>query len=150
MDVVVALTDRSPLYARSSAVLSSKTMDEVELEDSGRGLICKDPINMGNALFQLPLKIVIDKEKALEVRARVKTKVARYYSAILCPSAADRRTQPTPRKLTDDTRMLSPPPTMYVQEFGSALPADINEYFAVALMLIKQKSLGERSFWCVR
>lgn len=43
-------------------------MDEVELEDSGRGLICKDPINMGNALFQLPLKLVIDKEKALEVR----------------------------------------------------------------------------------
>lgn len=32
-----------------------------------RGLICKDPINMGNPLFQLPLKIVIDKEKALEV-----------------------------------------------------------------------------------
>jgi len=52
-------------------VLSSKTMDEVELEDSGRGLICKDPINMGNALFQLPLKIVIDKDKALEVRAGI-------------------------------------------------------------------------------
>lgn len=32
-----------------------------------RGLICKDPINMGNALFQLPLKIVMDKPTALEV-----------------------------------------------------------------------------------
>lgn len=32
-------------------LLSSKTIDEIELEDSGRGLICKYPINMGNALF---------------------------------------------------------------------------------------------------
>ena len=54
------------------SVLSSKTIDEIELEDSGRGLICKDPINMGNALFQLPLKIVIDKDKALEVSKRRK------------------------------------------------------------------------------
>jgi histone-lysine N-methyltransferase SETD3 len=79
-------------------VLSSKTIDEVELEDSGRGLICKNPINMGNALFQLPLAITIDKPKALEA-------------------------------------------------FQGALPDDINEYFAIALMLIKQKSLGSKSFW---
>jgi hypothetical protein len=38
-----------------------------------RGLICKDPINMGNALFQLPLKIVMDKPTALEVNCRTHT-----------------------------------------------------------------------------
>lgn len=66
-------------------MLSSKTMDEVELEDSGRGLICKDPINMGNALFQLPLKIVIDKEKALEVRpsTRSRTNVRQSWTALV-------------------------------------------------------------------
>ena len=109
-------------------------MDEVELEDSGRGLICKDPINMGNALFQLPLKIVIDKEKALEVR----------------PSMPNWST--CPRRMIYTCIWLTTPgtqtATQLTQEFGSALPADINEYFAVALMLIKQKSLGERSFWC--
>lgn len=79
-------------------LLSSKTIDEIELEDSGRGLICKYPINMGNALFQLPLSIVIDKQKALDA-------------------------------------------------FKGALPDDINEYFAIALMLIKQRALGSASFW---
>lgn len=79
-------------------LLSSKTIDEIELEDSGRGLICKYPINMGNALFQLPLSIVIDKQKALEA-------------------------------------------------FNGALPDAINEYFAIALMLIKQRALGAASFW---
>jgi len=79
-------------------LLSSKTIDEIELEDSGRGLICKYPINMGNALFQLPLCIVIDKQKALDA-------------------------------------------------FKGALPDDINEYFAIALMLIKQRALGSASFW---
>ncbi|TFJ81448.1 hypothetical protein NSK_007409 [Nannochloropsis salina CCMP1776] len=79
-------------------LLSSRTIDEIELEDSGRGLICKYPINMGNALFQLPLSIVIDKEKSLAA-------------------------------------------------FDGALPADINEYFAIALMLIQQRALGPSSFW---
>jgi hypothetical protein len=60
-------------------------MDEVELEDSGRGLICKDPINMGNALFQLPLKIVIDKEKALEVRWEGRLGFITYIAPILSP-----------------------------------------------------------------
>jgi hypothetical protein len=53
---------------------------------------------MGNALFQLPLSIVIDKEKSLAA-------------------------------------------------FDGALPADINEYFAIALMLIQQRALGPSSFW---
>jgi small basic protein len=33
------------------------------------------------------------------------------------------------------------------QVFEGALPDDINEYFAVALLLIREKALGPRSFY---
>lgn len=33
------------------------------------------------------------------------------------------------------------------QVFEGALPDDINEYFAVALLLIREKTLGPRSFY---
>lgn len=53
------------------AALTTKTIDESEREDSGRGLVCKETINQGNSLFYLPMTIVLDKEKAVEVRSIV-------------------------------------------------------------------------------
>lgn len=75
--------------------ISNKTTDEGE--PSGRGLVAIKGINQGECLFQVPVEIIMTKERAI-------------------------RTIPE-------------------------LPDHVDDYMAIATLLIKERSLGEKSFW---
>ena len=83
-----------------SMALATTTFDELEGEDSGRGLLARRAITQDAELIRLPVRLCMTKASALEAR-----------------------------------------------ELSGSLNDDTNEYIAIALLLILERSKGSRSFW---
>ena len=83
-----------------SMALATTTFDELEGEDSGRGLLARRAITQDAELIRLPVRLCMTKASALKAR-----------------------------------------------ELRGSVNDDTNEYIAIALLLILERSKGSRSFW---
>ena len=83
-----------------SMALATTTFDELEGEDSGRGLLARRAITQDAELIRLPVRLCMTKASALKAR-----------------------------------------------ELRGSVNDDTNEYIAIALLLILERSKGPKSFW---